>query len=299
MKKLDATTVLFLMAAVAVQADVVSVDYSQTEADYDAIESSEVVAAFVFRAGSSTTTWELNSGDDLDSLTDPKNITWTKNGEQGFNLLYDSNTGNASLSITEVGGPVITTTTEPLSWFNEVWIVLDINFAGHALSLSNTVVDQESIKDLEADWDANRFVVMKINLGNTPGNINDFNLASVLSTDTRNPGLGSFNDFRGEILFVQNPDLEAEVTPIELGSFTYDQSSGDASLTLQAAPNAAYVLKQSTDPGDFTSATIITPSAVTTGTLNGTQITTDATGKAVIQFNLGTAPRMFVRGERP
>jgi sulfatase modifying factor 1 len=87
--------------------------------------------------------------------------------------------------------------------------------------------------------------------------------------------------------------------PIRLNAFSYDHSSGSASLTLEAEPSTAYLLKQNPDPGDFTSATTITPYSVTTGTLDGDQITTDATGKAVIQFNLGTAPRMFVKAERP
>ena len=93
----------------------------------------------------------------------------------------------------------------------------------------------------------------------------------------------------------------APLVNLTLSSFTYDPITGDAEVSISGAANTKYKLVEAADldfsapdrdPVPLTSATI--------GTLNGNEITTNSSGKATVQFNLGTgAPTTFIRGEEP
>jgi hypothetical protein len=226
------------------------------------------------------------------------NTTIEDKSENPF-LISVSNTNFLSVTVNGVvtpGGSQLGITES----FNTIYVGLyaDNVVPGDTVEINTHRADTTIVLSDMQTINSPSFTGFKFHFDDKLDNIGKMDLSGILLTDLL---LGAANDedYSYTVFATYNPDLEAEVTPIELGSFIYDHSTGNASLTLQAAPSAAYVLKQSTDPGDFRTATTITPTAVSTGSLNGNQVTTDATGKAVIQFNLGTAPRMFVRGERP
>jgi hypothetical protein len=303
---------LFLIAGTRTQADVIETPVTSAEfgevfgiAASKPVTGSGAVWYAQFQAGNTTSTsntldqWEIEVGGPS-GATDYGHSTWAFLGTYDFNVAVD---GSSNLTAIFNGGgagdgyPVV-------GAFNEIWVQLlvDTNDPLDTINVTNHSIDSAGLSNMTVSGDTSGPVFItqsfKFHFDDKLENIGQFNLSGDMYLDVI-PGIASGQEWTYTVVGVYNPDLEAEVTPIDLGSFTYDHSSGNASLTLQAAPSAAYVLKQSTDPGDFTSATTITPTAVTTGTLDGNQIITDATGKAVIQFNLGTAPRMFVRGERP
>jgi hypothetical protein len=252
-----------------------------------------------FQPGSgSRETHQFEIGDG-ETATEVGSTSWSQDPASNPFTLSIDNANNLTLSANGA------TTSPGLGFpvsesFNEVWIFVEslYPFDPAVLSLKNMTFDGASLPDISIPGDG--WVGIKVISVNELNNLAEILISGELVQKYPViPVPPNEDDWTANIVGVYNPDLEAEVTPIDLGSFAYDHVTGAALLTLQAAPSAAYVLKQSTDPGDFTSATTITPTAVTTGTLDANQITTDTTGKAVIQFNLGTAPRMFVRGERP
>jgi hypothetical protein len=267
------------------------------------VSGQNVIAYEQIQAGETTSIqdilqrWELESG--VSSATDFGHTTWESGEAYTFTSIID---GNSNLNTVFNG--VSSGDGVPIAQaINEVWIearIASAGFSAESIEITNQLFDGVSLPDLIVTGytpDNPVSVAFKIHDNSRLNNLGESSYSADVLTNVLQSA--SEEDWTFTKLYVYNPDLEVEVTSIELGSFTYDHSSGNASVTLQAAPSAAYLLKQSTDPGDFTSATTITPTAVTTGTLDGNQITTDTTGKAVIQFNLGTAPRMFVKAERP
>ena len=86
---------------------------------------------------------------------------------------------------------------------------------------------------------------------------------------------------------------------LALTGFTYDPATGDSEVSIEGEPDTAYILAEADDldfgnpdqsPVPLTGATV--------GTLAGDQVTTDSTGEATVQFNLGAAKTAtFVRAE--
>ena len=93
----------------------------------------------------------------------------------------------------------------------------------------------------------------------------------------------------------------APVLTVTVSSFTYNPVTGDAELSISGAANTNYKLVEASDldfanpdrdPVPLTGATV--------GTLAGNEVTTNSSGKAAVQFNLGTGMgRTFIRGETP
>lgn len=86
-----------------------------------------------------------------------------------------------------------------------------------------------------------------------------------------------------------------------LSSFTYDRVTGESEVCISGAANTIYKLVEAADL-DFANPdrNPISLTGATVGTLNGNQVTTDGSGKATVQFNLGAGlRRTFIRGERP
>ncbi len=265
----------------------------------DAVWYAQIQAGNTGSTSSTSEQWEIEVGGPS-GATDYGHSTWTFQGTYDFNISVDS-ANNLTAIFNGAGAgdgyPIIGS-------FNEIWVqlVVDTNDPLDKIDVTNHEVNSLALSNMSVTGDTNQLgsyanQSFKFHFDDKLANIGEFDLSGEMFLDVGI--LADDQDWTYTVVGRYNPYLEAEVTPIELGSFAYDHSSGNASLTLQAAPSAAYVLKQNADPGDFSTATTITPTAVTTGTLDANQITTDATGKAVIQFNLGTGPRMFVRGERP
>ncbi len=85
----------------------------------------------------------------------------------------------------------------------------------------------------------------------------------------------------------------------QLSAFTYDPVTGDSEVTIEAAANTDYKLVEAADL-DFASPDQdpVPLTGASVGTLNGNNVTTDGSGKATVQFNLGTEKSAtFVRAE--
>ncbi len=88
---------------------------------------------------------------------------------------------------------------------------------------------------------------------------------------------------------------------LQLSGFTYDPVTGDSEVTIEAAANTEYKLVEAADL-DFASPDQdpVPLTGASVGTLNGNNVTTDGSGKATVQFNLGTAKdATFLRAETP
>ena len=81
--------------------------------------------------------------------------------------------------------------------------------------------------------------------------------------------------------------------------FSFDPETGDGSLSITGPPNTVYELVEALDL-DFSNASAapVTLTGATTGVLNGDQVTSDGSGNATVQFNLGTEKQAtFLRVE--
>ncbi len=88
---------------------------------------------------------------------------------------------------------------------------------------------------------------------------------------------------------------------LQLSGFTYDPVTGDSEVTIEAAANTEYKLVEAADL-DFASPDQdpVPLTGASVGTLNGNNVTTDGSGKATVQFNLGTEKSAtFIRAETP
>ena len=84
-----------------------------------------------------------------------------------------------------------------------------------------------------------------------------------------------------------------------LSGFTYDPTDGSAEVSIQGSANTNYKLVEADDL-DFSNPDQdpIPLSGAIVGTLNDNEVTTDGSGKATVQFNLGTAKdATFLRAE--
>jgi len=84
-------------------------------------------------------------------------------------------------------------------------------------------------------------------------------------------------------------------------SFTYDPATGNAEASIVGAPNTNYKLTEAGDL-DFTNpdADPVPLTGATVGAQAGNEVTTDGTGNATVQFNLGTTKTAtFIRAEAP
>ena len=94
----------------------------------------------------------------------------------------------------------------------------------------------------------------------------------------------------------------APVLTLTLSSFTYNPISGDAEVSISGAANTNYKLVEAADLDFATPDRDPVPlTGATVGTLDGNEVTTDSSGKATVQFNLGAGGigRTFIRGETP
>ena len=87
----------------------------------------------------------------------------------------------------------------------------------------------------------------------------------------------------------------------QLSGFTYDTVTGNSEVSLKAAANTDYKLVEASDL-DFATPDQdpVTLLGASIGTVNGNTITTDGSGNATVQFNLGTEKSAtFIRAETP
>ncbi|NNC89221.1 MAG: hypothetical protein HKN82_12245, partial [Akkermansiaceae bacterium] len=100
----------------------------------------------------------------------------------------------------------------------------------------------------------------------------------------------------GEVFRIDGPGPVLAIT-----GFSYDASSGSAELSFTGHPCAVYKLTEAGDLGFSTPAVDPVPlTGATVGTLSGNEVTTDASGHATVQFNLGNVnAATFVRVESP
>ncbi|MCH7228112.1 hypothetical protein [Haloferula sp. A504] len=87
----------------------------------------------------------------------------------------------------------------------------------------------------------------------------------------------------------------------QLSGFTYDPVTGNSEVSLKAAANTDYKLVEASDL-DFATPDQdpVTLLGASIGTVNENTITTDGSGNATVQFNLGTAnSATFIRAETP
>ena len=93
--------------------------------------------------------------------------------------------------------------------------------------------------------------------------------------------------------------LNPEVTPPTLSGFNFDPLTGVSEVSISGTPGANYKLVEANDL-DFTTPDQdpVPLTSATTGVLDGDAVTTDANGRATVQFNLGTGKsRSFIRAE--
>ncbi len=99
--------------------------------------------------------------------------------------------------------------------------------------------------------------------------------------------------------------LEAAVAALSasptITDFSYDPTDGSAEVSIAGAANTNYKLVEADDL-DFSNPdqdpVDLTGAAVTVGTLDGNEVTTDGSGHATVQFTLGTAKdATFLRAE--
>jgi hypothetical protein len=91
----------------------------------------------------------------------------------------------------------------------------------------------------------------------------------------------------------------SETSDVALADFTYDPADGSAEVTIEGAENTTYTLVEADDLDFSNPDQTITPTGVTPpATLDGNEITTDGSGNATVQFNLGnTKDATFLRAE--
>ncbi|MCH7226878.1 hypothetical protein [Haloferula sp. A504] len=91
----------------------------------------------------------------------------------------------------------------------------------------------------------------------------------------------------------------SDPSTLALADFTYDPADGSAEVSIVGAANTNYKLVEADDL-DFSNPdqNPIPLTAASVGTLDGNEVTTDASGNATVQFNLGTAKAAtFLRAE--
>ena len=108
---------------------------------------------------------------------------------------------------------------------------------------------------------------------------------------------GGFGEvrFQGSLATVPPGDTG----PPLISNFTYNAADGSTQLSIQSAPGVRYKLVEADDL-DFTNPdrNPIPLTGATVGTLDGNMVITDASGNAVVWFNLGIAKKAtFVRAE--
>ena len=84
-----------------------------------------------------------------------------------------------------------------------------------------------------------------------------------------------------------------------LVDFTYNPTNGSAEVSIQGDANTTFKLVEADDL-DFSNPdqNPIPLTGATVGTLDGNEVTTDGSGNATVQFNLGTAkPATFLRAQ--
>jgi hypothetical protein len=204
MKSLFYTAALVLLASVQItNAQLTFQSMNESEVT-DLLNDETVVNYNVARLGGSTT-WEVNSGDNSSSLDDPLNVTWTKNGNHGFNFVYDSNSGNSIFSITETDNDVVITIDQPTAWANQLLLIIQANFTQHSASLSDIVVNTEVLPNMNVVSGSNPYAATLITFsGFGPGNFGDIDLDAILNLSTTQPFLGQLDDIQVEAILVQN-----------------------------------------------------------------------------------------------
>ncbi|MCH7225905.1 hypothetical protein MLD59_07155 [Verrucomicrobiaceae bacterium E54] len=137
-----------------------------------------------------------------------------------------------------------------------------------------------------------------------------FYAGSLAATGQKDPTNGysvGFRTFNSDLqdVIVDNVSLYEgaaaipEPSSVTLAGFTYDPSDGSAEVSLAGAPNTNYKLVEADDL-DFSNPDLdpIPLTGASVGTLVGNEVTTDGSGNATVQFNLGTAKSAtFLRAE--
>lgn len=199
----------------------VIIESLESESARDVILADEgvsVTATAVIRAGHlgpGASGYELGIGN-FETLTDFNDINsevfWNINGDNSFQLSYDTETGTLLMSVTPDGGVIQSVITEPTDWFNQ--ILFSFESGGVEVDFNGTINDEPF--EIHNEVSGGQWSGISIALhDNNADNVESFTIVGTIAMSTPLPALGG-DQFRGDWQLVKNSAIVPESSTVAL-----------------------------------------------------------------------------------